>query len=91
MSAVKSYTSFDYQPIDIVPVIASFDTSGHITPLYVRLHGIACKVDEFWINTTFIDIIEFNCKVIVGDRLQQLCLTYYGKEKIWGMPPGRNL
>lgn len=89
MSATKSYTSFDYQPVDMVPVIASFDTSGHITPLYVRIHGIACRIDTFWVSSHFCDIIEYNCQVDVGSTLRPIKLTYYGKENVWVVPPGR--
>ena len=34
---IVSYTSYDYKSMKVVPVIASFDTEGHIKPLYVRI------------------------------------------------------
>ena len=37
MPAQVSYTSYDYAPVEIIPVIASFDSEGHIRPLYVRI------------------------------------------------------
>ena len=89
MGAIKSYTSFDYEPANMVPVIASFDTEGHIKPIYVRLNGIAYHVDSYWVCSHFADILEYNCKVAVGDCLRPLKLTYYGKERVWLMPPGR--
>ena len=89
MGAITSYTSFDYEPVNMVPVIASFDTEGHMTPLWVRINGNAYKIESFWVSTHFIDIIEYKCKVIDGNCLKPLNLTYYGREKVWLIPRGR--
>lgn len=94
MSATTSYTSHDYKPVTPVPVIASFDSDGHISPLYVRLEGVSYKIDTFWIKSSFANIIEFNCKVITTDeevpdeqrRLIPLLLTYYQSECVWTIP-----
>ena len=86
MSATVSYTSFDYRPVHIVPVIASFDTDGHMKPLYVRINGESYKVSSCWTKTTFENAVEFTCKVIVGDYLKPLSLTYYRREGMWTIP-----
>lgn len=86
MSAVISYTSYDYKPITIVPVIASFDTDGHIAPLYVRINGESYKVDSFWTSCKFANSIEFHCKLIDHDIRKPLLLTYYKAEDIWAIP-----
>ena len=83
MGAAKSYTSFDYKPGKMVPVVASFDTSGHIVPLWVRINGAAYKINSFWISSHFLDICEYRCKIIDGDYQKPLTLIYYGKERIW--------
>lgn len=47
MGKSVSYSSFDYKPVDIIPVIASFDSDGHIAPLYVRIEGESYKMIPF--------------------------------------------
>ena len=86
-NAKQSYTSFDYQPVDCIPVIASFDSDGHIAPLYVRINGLSLKVDSFWVKgSSFSNLITFNCKLINNNALIPLSLTYHQKECIWTMP-----
>lgn len=89
MSTTISYTSYDYDPTTIVPVIASFTTDGHISPLYVRIHGDSLKVDTFWVRSRFKNKIEFHCKVIDQDCLKPIILTYYLNEGVWGIPKHR--
>lgn len=81
-----SYTSFDYRPVDIVPVIASFDSEGHIKPLYVRIDGEPLKVMSSWVSSSFHNTIDFKCKVVVGDSLKPLALTFHRSEGMWTMP-----
>ena len=38
MSVITSSHSYDHTSMVLVPVIAAFDTQGHIKPLYVRLN-----------------------------------------------------
>lgn len=84
MGAITSYTSFDYQQIETIPVIASFSSDGHITPLYVRIDGISYKVDSFWVKSTFHKQVDFQCQIIDGAYLKPLLLTYYKNEDVWG-------
>lgn len=86
MEKLVSYRSFDYLPADPVPVIASFDTEGHIVPLYVRLQGDACKVDSYWFSDKYAGITEYHCKIKDGGYLRALLLTYYHTERIWTIP-----
>jgi len=84
MTAIKSFNSMDYKPYKSVPVIASFDTEGHIAPLYVRLNGQAHRVLSYWIrNTAFINTIEFSCKIEDNDFEKPLLLKYYCHESTW--------
>ena len=86
MSATVSYTSHDYLAITHVPVIASFDSEGHIAPLYVRINQESYKIASFWIRSAFANTIEFNCKIIDGQFLKLLVLTYYKAEDVWAIP-----
>lgn len=83
---MSSVQSFEYDPQEIVPVIASFDTDGHIRPLYVRILGNSYKVLSQWSNQCFAGIIEFNCKVEVRGCSTPLLLKYYSREKVWTIP-----
>ncbi len=81
-----SYHSFDYKACDTVPVIASFDTDGHMKPLYVRIQGIPYKIDSYWVKSQYANSTEFHCQVINGDRRIPLSLTYHAEESVWTMP-----
>lgn len=85
MSATVSYTSHDYQAVTAVPVIASFDSDGHISPLYVRINHESYKIASFWVRSNFANTIEFNCKIIDGEFLKPLLLTYYKAEDVWAI------
>ena len=86
MAALKSYQSFDWKPCTIVPVIASFDTHGHIKPLYVRINGASYHVESFWEKRTFSNISEFMCHLLINDCLQAVALTYYHDSQTWTIP-----
>lgn len=86
MSGIVSRCSHDYKPTTIIPVIASFDTDGHIAPLYVRIDGESYKVDSYWSSCKFANSIEFHCKLIDHGVKKPLLLTYYKAEDIWAIP-----
>lgn len=85
MSTV-SYTSFDHTPNNIVPVIASFDSEGHIAPLYVRIDGLSLKVESYWTSSIFRNVVEFRCKVSDNGHLKPLLLCFYRQEGMWTIP-----
>ena len=78
-----SHSDFDCTSTIIVPVIVSFDSNGKINPLYVRIHGASYKIDSSYMHTNFINTIDFNCKVIDGDSIKPLLLTFHRKEGVW--------
>lgn len=82
------YRNFAYQSATIVPVIASFDSEGHIKPLYVGINGESYKIESCWASYNFRNIVDFKCKVIDGDYLKPLALTYYREEGMWTIPNG---
>jgi len=84
--SIPSYSSFDYSPVNVVPVIASFDSEGHIAPLYVRLCGNSCRIEKYWIKSTFVNTIQYNCQITDGETKKQLLLTYFQDESIWTIP-----
>ena len=84
---IVSYTSYDYKSMKVVPVIAYFDTEGHIKPLYVRIESNSYKIHSYWVKSCFVNVSEFHCQVLDGDILRPLVLSYYQSEGIWGIPP----
>lgn len=78
-----SHSAFDCTSTVIVPVIASFDSEGKIKPLYVRIHGASYKIDSSVMHSSFINTVEFHCKVIDGDSIKPLLLTFHRREGVW--------
>lgn len=86
MPGYVSKTTYDFYNVDIVSVIASFDTDGHIRPLYVRINEDSLKVHSSWIKPSFRGMMEFRCKIIDNDYLRPLVLTYHMAENVWTIP-----
>lgn len=86
MAATVSYTSFDYKHVQMVPVIASFDTKGRIVPLYVRIEENVYRIESFYPKCKFSGIEEFHCELIDGNYRKPLLLTYYKNEDVWAIP-----
>ena len=93
MSQILSQNSHDYLQMQTVPVIASFNDEGQIKPLYVGIDGERYKVHSYWVRRSFSHQIEFQCKLIVGDSLKIIIITYYLNECVWTIPDrtGNNL
>lgn len=86
MSCQVSRTSYDHDSCCITPVIASFDSDGHIKPLYVRIGENAFKIHSSWLKPSYPGIMIYHCKVIDGDCLKPLTLTYHQRESVWTIP-----
>ena len=84
--AFVSCKSFDETATSIVPVIASFDATGHIKPLYVRLGRTSFKICDCFVNSKYSGITEFRCTISVGVSLKPLQLSYYSSEGMWTVP-----
>ncbi len=85
MPAHVSYTSYDHSNTIIVPVIASFDTKGHICPLYVRIKGCSFKIQSSWLQSS-LSCSVFQCGILDGKAVKPLALTYHPAEKVWTIP-----
>lgn len=68
-----------------VSVIASFDTEGHVRPLFVRVNSESLKVHSCWQKPSFRGTIEFQCKVIDNDCLKNLNVIYRQSDNIWSI------
>lgn len=89
MGAKYSFNSMDFKPYTAVPVIASFDTAGHIAPLYVRLNGESHRILSYWIrNSGFLNTLEFSCKIEDDGFEKPLLLLYYFDEATWVIKSG---
>ena len=86
MGAFISYTSFDHTATCIIPVIASFDASGHICPLYVRIRRVSYRITEYFVSSKYSGVTEFRCKIADGEFERPLQLTYYSAEGMWTVP-----
>lgn len=86
MSYIFPIESYAGDPIELVPVIASYDSEGHIKPLYVRIKDERYKVINYWIKTSCGNNIDFNCTLSLNDRTYKLMLTYHIRETAWSIP-----
>ena len=74
-------------PIELVPVIAAYDTEGRVKPLYVRIKDEKYKVENYWVKSTnFANSIDFNVTLSKGDMTYKLILTYHLRETAWSIP-----
>lgn len=74
--------SSNYEPVS---VIASFDTKGHVRPLYIRVESESLKVHSCWQKPSFRGAIEFQCKVIDNNCLKNLNVIYNQSDNIWSI------
>ena len=78
--------SYGGDPIELVSVIASYDTLGRIKPLYVRIKDERYKVINYWIKSSFCNNINFNVTLSKDDITYKLILTYHLRETAWTIP-----
>ncbi len=72
----------------VVPVIASFDTEGHIVPLYVRINRKAYKLEVVYCQPIdpeggSYNIYKYHCTFTDHNYHRELYLTYYKKLNFW--------
>lgn len=86
MPAITSHGLKDSPHLQVVSVIASFDTDSKIKPLYVRIGSGSYKVHSSWAKPGRSDIIEYQCQIIDNDTLKPLQLTHHVRESLWVIP-----
>lgn len=86
MSYIFPIESYAGDPIELVPVIASYDTEGHVKPLYVRINNDRYKVENYFVKYSFGNNIDFNCTLSLENRTYKLILTYHIRETAWSVP-----
>lgn len=84
MSETTTKRLRDSSHLKIVSVIASFDTSGNITPLYVRIGEDSLKIyNSVCSSASTYRLLSFDCEVMDGDLVKPLRLTYHSEEQVW--------
>lgn len=69
-----------------IPVIASFDTQGHLIPLYIRIHQTKLEVESYWLKPSTYREVLFCCKVNDGYREQIIDIHYNISQMTWSTP-----
>lgn len=87
MSYIFPIESYGGDPIELVPVIAAYDTEGRVKPLYVRIKDEKYKVENYWVKSTnFTNNIDFNVTLSKDNMTYKLILTYHLRETAWSVP-----
>ena len=91
MERITSYNIKDCAHLRLVPVIISFDTSGQIKPLYIRINDESFKVYKSVVIEKFHNQTTFLCEVADGEYIKEVKLTYFANESLWAIPSGQNV
>ena len=87
MSYIFPIESYAGDPIELVPVIAAYDTEGRVKPLYVRIKKEQYKVENYWMKSNnFGNNMDFNVTLSRENMTYKLILTYHLRETAWSIP-----
>ncbi len=86
MSMIVSRDIYDGMHIKKVSVIASYDTKGQISPLYIRIGEESFKVVTSAIKTHTKIVIVFKCQVARDNVAVPVDLTLHREDNIWTIP-----
>jgi len=86
MSYMYPLESYAGDPVELVPVIASYDTQGRIRPLFVRINSEEYKVENYWEKYSCGNNVDYNCTLSRENRTYKLILTYHIRETTWSIP-----
>lgn len=78
--------SYGGDPVELVPVIASYDGEGHIRPLYVRINDDKYQVISSWLKSSFANCMDFHCTLSRDNRKYSVVMTYHIRETVWTIP-----
>ena len=85
MPAHISSSSYDPSSMTLVSVIASFDTTGNIRPLYIGIHGESYKIHASFCKKDY-DFRLFECQVEDHGTIRHIALTFHPREYFWTIP-----
>lgn len=85
MPASHSFSIFENSGLKAIPVIASFDSLGSITPLYVRLNGISFQVHTSSRLHSPSAQYRFRCEIVDHGQVKHIILTYHIRESAWSI------
>jgi len=86
MSYVFPLESYGGDPVEVIPVIASYDGEGHIKPLYVRIRNDRYKVESCWVKSDSLNNVDYHCKLSLDAHIYVIVITYHIRECVWTMP-----
>ena len=78
----KVTDSYNSNSMNIVPVIASFDTSGTIRPLYVRIHEKSLKIISCWHHVEY-SFEKYHCTAELDGYTKDIVLIYHPSHSFW--------
>lgn len=85
MPVIISYNSYDASWMLPVSVIASYNVTGSILPLYVGHKGKSYKVLSAALKKSgALDL--FDCKIDIHGRARNVTLTYHRALNLWTVP-----
>jgi len=83
MSYIFPLESYGGDPIEIIPVIASYDGEGHIKPLYARINDNRYRVESCWVKSNSMNNIDYHCKLSFASQTYVIVITYHIRECVW--------
>jgi len=85
MTAYVSNSTHDYETLEHVPVIASFNQNGNMMPIYVGIDGQRFKIVSACLRSGFNNVMDFNCQINDGNYIKPIRLIYYKDDGIWAL------
>lgn len=84
MGNLVSRNSYDFSNLTLVPVISSFNSTGEIAPLYVRINGTSYKILSYYRIDNF-GFPVFKCKINNFGTTRDITLTYHPSDFVWSL------
>ena len=85
MSNRDKYELKNCNHLTVIPVIASFDTTRSIKPLYIRINEESFKVYKAIVIETFLHQTTYQCEIEDGEYIKHVKLTYFANESLWAI------
>lgn len=83
---MSSQSSYGIRNDQFIPVIAAFDTSGKIAPLYIRINNESFKILSYHqLDTMPYEPLAFRCRVEDHNMIRIVTLRYRPRDCIWSL------